>query len=621
MGSHRIALLVSALCLAAAAAIAPAQENVWVSNGPTGVSIGALALDPQSPSTIWAGGIGDDPSSGPGLFRSTDNGSSWSPAGGPQGPPSVKALLIDSENPQTIYAGWDTVFRSDDDGATWTSSVIPGSEPLTALAIDPTDSRRVWASTWPGSLRRTSQGAWSRRRALASSKATGPEPGVTHRSHGPSTPFSSTSGAPARSMPDLTRRSEACSATPFGRGAPFSSATTMATPSRRTSFDFGTSAGGVQSIVADPFHPDAVYVSDGGCVFRGNDRGVSLQSDGGMHIRRIVADPVRPGRLYGTSSSAGVARSEDGARTWHPFSEGLPPDMWAGLPPTRVGTGLRAVSSTGPLVISPDGRWLYVGTGSAGVFARDLGAPEPCAASATRLCLVANRYAVDVFASRPGENPYSPGTAHSLGDRAGYFGLPAITGDPELPEIFIKMLPAGTFGGSAAPVFYASLTTLPYTLIVTDTTTGNQRVYTSDTEAPLCGDASLAFGAQGASAIEKVASRADDDALELLDGRFSVTLEAVHPRSGAIAPGVAMLSGDRFGIFSLPAVTGDSQFPEVVVKMVDARSFWGTFWFFHTGLTSLEYTLTVTDFVTGDVQVYGKPGDFCGGADTSAFTD
>ncbi len=82
-----------------------------------------------------------------------------------------------------------------------------------------------------------------------------------------------------------------------------------------------------------------------------------------------------------------------------------------------------------------------------------------------------------------------------------------------------------------------------------------------------------------------------------------------------------MTSGDRFGIFSLPGFTGDPQFPEVVVKMVDARSFTGKFWFFHTGLTSLDYTLTVTDSETGAVRTYESPGPFCGGADTSAFTD
>ncbi len=71
--------------------------------GLNAVLIGALALDPQNSSTIWAGGIGNYPS-GPGLFRSTDTGLSWSSAGELPGAGSVRALLIDPENPRTMYA-------------------------------------------------------------------------------------------------------------------------------------------------------------------------------------------------------------------------------------------------------------------------------------------------------------------------------------------------------------------------------------------------------------------------------------------------------------------------------------------------------------------------------------
>ncbi len=53
----------------------------------------------------------------------------------------------------------------------------------------------------------------------------------------------------------------------------------------------------------------------------------------------------------------------------------------------------------------------------------------------------------------------------------------------------------------------------------------------------------------------------------------------------------------------------------------DARSFTGKFWFFHTSLTSLDYTLTVTDSVTGAVRTYESATPFCGAADTHAFTD
>ena len=71
---------------------------------------------------------------------------------------------------------------------------------------------------------------------------------------------------------------------------------------------------------------------------------------------------------------------------------------------------------------------------------------------------------------------------------------------------------------------------------------------------------------------------------------------------------------DRFGYFSLPGFTGDATFPEVFVKMIDFRTITGDFVLFHTGLTSLDYALTVTDQVTGEVRTFESPGDYCGSA-------
>ena len=82
-----------------------------------------------------------------------------------------------------------------------------------------------------------------------------------------------------------------------------------------------------------------------------------------------------------------------------------------------------------------------------------------------------------------------------------------------------------------------------------------------------------------------------------------------------IVTGQATALTDRAGFFGIAGVTGDSQFPEVVVKMVDGRGINGDFWFFHAGLTGLDYTLTVTDHVTGAVRTYESPGAFCGRGD------
>ena len=115
---------------------------------------------------------------------------------------------------------------------------------------------------------------------------------------------------------------------------------------------------------------------------------------------------------------------------------------------------------------------------------------------------------------------------------------------------------------------------------------------------------------------------ASGNELLLLGDRFRVTLSATNLRNGRVTTGSAIAQGDRFGYFSLPDFTGDPNLPEVCVKMIDATSFNGNFWFFHTSLTNLSYALTVTDSVTGAVQTYDNEAynyPLCGGADTTAF--
>ena len=89
--------------------------------------------------------------------------------------------------------------------------------------------------------------------------------------------------------------------------------------------------------------------------------------------------------------------------------------------------------------------------------------------------------------------------------------------------------------------------------------------------------------------------------------------QARRASTGATSAGRAIASSERYGFFTLPGFTSDPTLPEVIVKMLDFRSITGNFLLFFTGLTSLDYTLTVTDTVTGAVRRYESPGDYCGG--------
>jgi hypothetical protein len=59
---------------------------------------------------------------------------------------------------------------------------------------------------------------------------------------------------------------------------------------------------------------------------------------------------------------------------------------------------------------------------------------------------------------------------------------------------------------------------------------------------------------------------------------------------------------------------------EVFTKVLDGRALNGKFWFFSGALSSVDYTLTVTDTQTGAVRVYHNPaGRLASVADTGAF--
>ena len=541
--------------------------------------ISALALDASDPSSVWASGSG---LADAGLFRSADAGRSWSLAGGPGNPLFANALAIDPGNPSTLYAANSDVYRSEDGGAHWTHSTPINFGNVDALAVDPGSPARVWAAGG-GGLFRSDDGARTWDPASISQEVYS----LVFDDRRPGTVY-------AGSYYDIE---SGYYGYPEG-GSIFVSVDAGATFTKNNE-NFSSA---VTAIALDRSHDGALYLGTASTgVFHSTDNGATWEGPPAPpdigRVSSLVADPVRPGRLY-ASTDLGVFRTVDGARTWHPFSAGL------------------GSLGAGPLLISPDGGQLHVGTTGGGVFELDL-ATQPCAASSTRLCLADGRFAVDLYARRGAGSPYSPGTARPLSGGSGYFGLPFATGDAELPEVVLKVVGDGAIGQGAS-IYYSSLTTLPFVFTVTDTATGGVDVYSS-ADQPLCGGTSPSSTTAEPASTPRAADAPAAETLSLLGSRFLVTLAARNPGTGQVMTGHAVPQTDRFGYFSFPELTGDPLFPEVVVKMIDGRAVTGEFWFFHTGLTHVDYTLTVVDSVTGATRTYESPGPLCGAADTSAF--
>jgi hypothetical protein len=128
----------------------------------TSQDVMALAVHPRQAGTLWASAA--PPSGSARIYRSSDGGASWSPAGAALDGCAVLDLQVDTAAPDVIYAagqgvggGEGCVFRSENGGASWTA--LHAGLPLGAvydLRQDPDDRRRLVIATqrgvWEGRL-------------------------------------------------------------------------------------------------------------------------------------------------------------------------------------------------------------------------------------------------------------------------------------------------------------------------------------------------------------------------------------------------------------------------------------------------------------------------------------
>ena len=106
--------------------------------------VGAVAIDPLTPSTLYAG-------TNFGVSKSTNGGGNWT-TGGPN--TGVASLAIDPLTPSTLYAGTGGgVFRSTDSGGSWTEVNSGLSNTVVAsLVIDPRTPSTLYAGTDGGGV-------------------------------------------------------------------------------------------------------------------------------------------------------------------------------------------------------------------------------------------------------------------------------------------------------------------------------------------------------------------------------------------------------------------------------------------------------------------------------------
>jgi ELWxxDGT repeat protein len=355
-------------------------------------------------------------------------------------------------------------------------------------------------------------------------------------------------------------------------------------------------------------------------------------SDGTAGSFRLLADLAPPLPFYGSTTPAVLGErlffighdpvhgyelwvsdgSEAGTRLVHDIAPG--PESSHPVELTAAG---------GRLFFSADdgvhGRELWV---------LDLGQPPGvCQPTSTALCL-GGRFRVEAawkdFAGNSGVGQSVPLTADT--GAFWFFG-------PENIEVILKVLDGRSLNEHHW-VFYGALSSVEYALTVTDVTTGSATRYWNPSGQLASVADTTGFGPLGAlSVVERSLSgspprvRSEGDGagtagciqaptrLCLGGGRFAV--EATWKDfSGNTGVGTAVpLSGDTgyFWFFAADNV-------EVVLKVLDGTALNGKHWVFYGALSSVEYTLRVTDTATGVTRTYFNPsGNLASVADTSAF--
>lgn len=255
-------------------------------DGEASYSVGAVAVDPENPSTIWVGtgenvggrhiGYGD------GLYRSKDGGASWENVGLEKSE-HISKIIVHPEDSNTVFVAaqgplWSSggergLFKTSDGGETWENVLSAGEwTGVTDVIMDPRNPERLYAATW------------QHHRTVAAYVGGGPESGIHMSEDGGATWTELKSGLPEGNK-------------------------------------------GKIGLAISPQQPDVVYAAielnrRTGGVWRSSNRGASWNkmSDavgggtGPHYYTELYASPHQFDKIYLVSNTSQI--SDDGGKSW-----------------------------------------------------------------------------------------------------------------------------------------------------------------------------------------------------------------------------------------------------------------------------------------------------------------
>jgi len=320
--------------------------STWGFAGNAGVPFYALAIDPTTPATLYAGDA-----TGSGIWKSTDSGSHWATAnvslpGSAGSRPFITALAVDPSHPATVYAATfgNGLFVSTNGAGSWAqaSSGIRDSR-VASITFAPGQSSTLYAGTYGGGVYRSADGAQSWTPAnigLVASLigAVVPDPSTAGRVFAATSDGVAVSGDFGATWTDASQGLPTISTTAlvllpgsgkllagtFGGGLFQSSdrgGTWSAVPGLPDSF--------ISSLAVDPTSSSTVYAgtahtftgSNPERIFKSTDGGSTWTQTslgaGGFAIDFITVNPARPAQVVaGSAGVGGYFQTVDGGASW-----------------------------------------------------------------------------------------------------------------------------------------------------------------------------------------------------------------------------------------------------------------------------------------------------------------
>ena len=284
----------------------------WAITGPAGVSTnfilsGGVAVGPESAATIYAEGcciqVAPNPVSA--LFRSTDGGTNWVNTGASQ--KYLGRLVVDPQNPSTLYTiGGFRIYESADGGASWSER---DSGLVDAAPCNPSSS-----SCYIDALAIDGQSPSKLYAARSHSDGGCVQSSCPPHSDGI---FQSTDAGGTWSAVNL-----GWDAGLFDIGA----GALVADPQTPGTLYAGTQQLDCQDYICPDDYYTKASAAGGAGLFKSTDGGQSWATLNGLpagDVSIVTIDPRNPSTLYVVSYLNGIFRSTDGGASWIAVNSGL----------------------------------------------------------------------------------------------------------------------------------------------------------------------------------------------------------------------------------------------------------------------------------------------------------